>query len=461
MSSRFSRRNLLKTLGLGAAMLPILHHDTQASPTGFPKRLVIMWTPNGVIPAEWFPKGGETDFTFAAITAPLERIREHVVIFGNVALQSAIDDAKRVGHGHFSMPHCLTGGNGWYEPNSKGELRLRAAGQATVDQFIADEIAKKTPLPRHSLTLGVKVRSSSSTLEARISYKGANQPVTPQGDPYALFDGLFGEMLAGDPTALDRIRADRRSVLDVVRRELSALSGKLDAQDRERLDAHLAGVQRLEKTLSPHGAVCTPPTLGPRIDLRPRETMPTVVRAHNQIVASALACDLTRVVTIQYLDTAGGGMLFPWLGKEYEAAGRPGYSQGGDLHNHHNLSHDWPNYPDQYPLKLGAERWIVEQYVELVELLASTKEGSGSVLDNTAVVLMNGMSNGSSHNNVPLPLVLAGSCGGYFETGRFLNFPTRLPHNRLLTSLCNAMDVPVSHFGDAKYGSGEVPGLRA
>ena len=44
-------------------------------------------------------------------------------------------------------------------------------------------------------------------------------------------------------------------------------------------------------------------------------------------------------------------------------------------------------------------------------------EGNGTLLDNTATVWFQEMSDGDSHNLNNLPILQAGSCGGYFKTG--------------------------------------------
>jgi hypothetical protein len=64
-----------------------------------------------------------------------------------------------------------------------------------------------------------------------------------------------------------------------------------------------------------------------------------------------------------------------------------------------------------------------------------------------------------------VPFLMVGSCGGYFRTGRVVRLgswaaasgayyrgASGVPHNKLLATLCNAMDVPVGGFGDARYG---------
>jgi hypothetical protein len=85
----------------------------------------------------------------------------------------------------------------------------------------------------------------------------------------------------------------------------------------------------------------------------------------------------------------------------------------------------------------------------------------------------NDMSEGSFHSVNAIPFILVGSAGGYFRTGRSVRVGswagkpgtywktgnTGVPHNRLLASLCNAMDVAGEGFGDPKY-AGTLPELR-
>jgi hypothetical protein len=56
-----------------------------------------------------------------------------------------------------------------------------------------------------------------------------------------------------------------------------------------------------------------------------------------------------------------------------------------------------------------------------------------------------------------IPFLLIGSCGGYFKTGRAVRY-SKVPHNKLLATICNAMDVPVTSFGAPGY-EGTLPDL--
>ena len=109
-----------------------------------------------------------------------------------------------------------------------------------------------------------------------------------------------------------------------------------------------------------------------------------------------------------------------------------------------------------------------------------SKDLQGSVLDNRALVWLNELSDGQSHHYRDLPFVIAGSAGGYLKQGQFMNLskladPLSLglkgrtevaPHNKLLTTLCNAMGAkaatggPVTKFGT--YGeAGEFEEIKA
>ena len=55
--------------------------------------------------------------------------------------------------------------------------------------------------------------------------------------------------------------------------------------------------------------------------------------------------------------------------------------------------------------------------------------------------------------------VMAGGCGGYFRTGRYLRY-SDAPHSQLLVSLSNAMGRATDSVGNADYGHGQLPGLR-
>src|SRR5690606_17661194 len=68
------------------------------------------------------------------------------------------------------------------------------------------------------------------------------------------------------------------------------------------------------------------------------------------------------------------------------------------------------------------DRYYVEKFAYLVGQLDKIDEGDGTkVLDNCAAILFNELSDGNAHNLNNMPIIQAGSCGGYFKTGQAVN----------------------------------------
>lgn len=468
-----SRRSFMQSLGAGAAMLPMLMGDKAFAQTQkFPRRLIILYWPNGVVPMDFWPSGGVTDFTLGETLSPLAPYRDKMVVLGGVDLQSHIDEKSTDGSqamGHDAAATLLTG-----HKLARFVYQDYQAGGQSVDQFLGDTLAARHKLPVKSLVAGVAGGGFSS-----LSWSAARQPVRWDNSPQSLFDRLFGGTALSDD-ALTKLRASRRSILDVMGGELARFARNLGTDDRLKVDAHLASIRDIELELEAARPVCTEPTLpsGASADYSPPR-YPQMVKTQTDILVAGLRCDITRVVTVKWSSDFGDDKTFPFLGSEFT---EPGDEPGRLVREHHDIAHTTHWSADNTRRKILVDRWYYEQVAYFVRQLASTPEGDGSMLDNSAVVVMNNMSDGDWHGLKGLPWTIIGSCGGYFKTGQFLkpngwerlngnywgnvarrgeDFAPGVPHNRLLTSLCHAMEVPVETFGDTNYGTGEMPGLKA
>jgi hypothetical protein len=67
------------------------------------------------------------------------------------------------------------------------------------------------------------------------------------------------------------------------------------------------------------------------------------------------------------------------------------------------------------------DEFYAKKFAYLVAQLDSIVEGDGTVLDNSAAIWFQEMSDGNAHNLNNLPIVQAGSAGGYFKTGQSVN----------------------------------------
>jgi hypothetical protein len=81
-------------------------------------------------------------------------------------------------------------------------------------------------------------------------YRASEDPVNPRLNPATAFDTLFDGVLGTDPAVGERIRRERKSVIDLVRSELKRTRAEMPAADKARLDAHLDSLRTMEERLA-------------------------------------------------------------------------------------------------------------------------------------------------------------------------------------------------------------------
>ena len=402
----------------------------------FPKRLVIFFSPNGTIYEKWKPSGGETNFTLNTILKPLEPYRDKLLILDGLDMVSS---NFGIGDGHQrGMVHGLTASE--LNPGPfKGGGDAGTAGWASgpsVDQVIAKHLGVES--------LDLAVLASGKTNWSRMSYDGSDKPRDPYEDPYVVFDKIFGNLVA-NPNDLEKTRFLRQSVLDHVREDLNKLEKGMPAEERAKLQSHLAAVTSLEKKLDPKGSLggfCNPVKESNKLDHKANANYPKMIELMIDNAVMALACNLTQVVGIQ-CNKAVGGVQMKWIGVD---------------EGHHGLSHEDNGSADVPPL-IKINTWYAEQFAYLLKKMSEVKEGDGTMLDNSVVFWTNELGDGNTHARRQMPYVLAGGCAGTFKTGRYLQYPKGTPHSKLLVSLCNAFGINTDTFGTKKVEKGALPKL--
>lgn len=431
---RLSRRTVLR--GAGAAIaLPLLdamEARAQATP---PRRLLLVFSPNGTIYERWAPTPTGTGFTLSPVLAPLAPHQSKLTVLGNVDMASAYDGP---GDGHQKgIGHLWTGVD--LQPGTLFTT-VDWAGGPSVDQRLADVVGGATRL--RSLELGVQV--PRARVYDRMVYRAAGQPLPPLLDPTATFQAVFGD---GDPLVAAQRRARRKSVLDAVLGEYTALSAKLGAVDRQRLDAHATTVrdieQRLEAVGQP-GPACVRPDAPVVPPLTAAASYPELGRLQMDLLALALTCDVTRVASLQW-STAASSVVFSWLGHTID---------------HHELSHRSDDDAEARTQMEAIHHWYAEQFAYLLSRLDAAPESGGSVLDHSLVLWGNELGKGNIHSPVSVPFVTAGSAGGAVRTGQFLE-TNHAPHNALLLAALRAFGVDDATFGDPSVCPGPLPGFLA
>jgi hypothetical protein len=424
---RFSRRAMLAGIGASAAFLPLIDAERAqaAGADGFPKRLVTITWGHGVCQSAFYPTDGTVN---SQVLKPLEAVSSKVLVAAGLDYKMMIEQDKKY-DGHFTYPVIWTG-----TYKNTGGQNCTATGPS-IDQVVADAVAKQVALQQPLLVITVEGESAS--------WRPGGQRNTGEGDTKRLFDKLFAS--ASMPSAdLEKIRAKRKSVLDFVGKELTGFSQRMGTEDKAKIGAHLDSIRQLEAQLSASAMACMPPTV-----MTGSKVFQDKVAAMLDMTAMALRCDITRAVSICWADDGGyRPITLPWL----------------DINSSfHDVAHLGK---DGYPDKIKADIWMYEQVARLAKNLDSAVEGTGTALDNSVIAIGNDMNEGSAHYVGGMPFVLIGSCGGYFKTGRtvklgnwanknneYWNGDSNVPHNKLLATLSNAMDVPAMAFGEGYAGT--------
>jgi hypothetical protein len=232
-------------------------------------------------------------------------------------------------------------------------------------------------------------------------------------------------------------------------KDLTAFGARLGSEDKLKIEAHLASIRELEGKLTAPVPTqsCSPPRPA-LVEFAKAANYPAHVKMQLDLIALALKCDVTRVATLELTNAGESGFVPPFLGQSKD---------------YHSIAHD--TYGGSFALKQRIDQWYFEQVAYFAKQLEDTAEPGGTLLDNSAVVVANCMQDGAGHNVDGMPFIILGSCGGYFKTGRVVRFgswvgksgeywksPSGVSHCKLLATLCNGMDLPVTGFGDPRYG---------
>src|SRR4029077_20569229 len=148
--------------------------------------------------------------------------------------------------------------------------------------------------------------------------------------------------------------------------------------------------------------------------------------------ALAFQADVTRVFTMLVCKELSG--------RTYANIGVP---EGVHVCSHHR------NDPALIAKKAKIDAYHIELLTYFLQKLDKTKDGDGTLLDQSLILYGGGMGDGNLHRHSNLPCLMAGKLGGQFETGRHLAYKLDTPMSNLLVSILKKADVPVEKIGDS------------
>jgi hypothetical protein len=278
-------------------------------------------------------------------------------------------------------------------------------------------------------------------------YIGDKQPLHPELNPKAAFDRLFAGLdlePSEEPMGPTPAQLQRQASVDHLLSEVEKLRGRVGSEEYVKIDAHLSGLQAISRRL---GTQPPAPSEGCTIPAEPAAsnsiwensaTYPDEAKAMIDMAVHSLACDLTRVASVQ-LSRGFSNIVHEWFG----------HTQG-----HHTISHLDGDNRQQL---LQIDQWYAEQFTYLVQALDSVQEGDGTLLDNTLVVWGREMGQ-TNHRMQPLNLIIAGGARGALSMGRFLDVGNR-KHAEALVSIAQLMGMPTNSVGNIDPDSGPLSGL--
>jgi hypothetical protein len=426
---KLDRRTVLKGLLGGVAVsiaLPPLEAmwngggTALADGSAFPKRFGLWTWANGILPDFWTPSssGSGDAWALSDLLAPLAPHKSKIAVVTGTQV-----------HAVNSIPHYSGFGAVLTGLAQLGEEDDQTFAGPTIDQQIAAQLGGLTAY--RSIETG-------GWFDLPISHNGPHSPNPPERSPHALFTRLFGPTFRApgeEGGVVDPKLALRQSVLDVVTDRIAALQTKLGAADRARLDQHLSGIRDLETRLArlqagpPDLAACVRPTepdAGGDDDGLLADAFLNH-RALADLIALALACDQTRVVTMSFM-TPVSNYLFP-----------------GATMGHHELTHNEPG--DQPQVHANTLRAIGELDYFLGALDA-IEEGDGTLLDHSLVLGTTDVSLGKTHSLDEWPFVIGGSADGALLQDVHVRSDGRENASKVMLTILRAMGIPAASYGD-------------
>ena len=432
-----SRRKLLAGAAVTAALTPFIPILESEAQQGKKQRfMTLMGNANGVWQQEWTPTGTVNDFQFKRILTPLNDWKHKLVVVAGTSF-----NRSPPGSNHLLGNVQMFSGSGLNEGSEGGRGNGGSVGwgsHISVDQAWAKSVAGQTPFD--SMVMTCQFRTD---VRGRQSYLADNQPIVPETQPRDLFDKVFGGAVLKTPNDMTQLRAEKRSVLDVVQNQMRSLQPRYGVRDKRKIEAHLDSLRAIENRLEGPQIQCDgvkrPPDLGPPGATGDRKTMPGRIEAFTDLTVAMLACDLTRTISMQWTPPTDQ-TIYTWL---------------GHTDKHHEISHDRSRSEELIEIDI----WLTERFRELLEKMDAVSEGAGSLLDHTLILSGNELGDGAGHSGDDIPVILAGGVDR-IQMGRFLQAGGQL-NNRTLVTVLHALgvDETLETFGKADVGSGTLKGL--
>ncbi len=395
-------------------------------------RLGFVYHPVGMIMKSWTPTAEGAGFEFSPTMKALEPFRERLLVLSGLAQVQG----RALGDG--PGDHAREGATwltGVHPKRTESDVR---AG-ISADQIAAKEFGKHTQLA--SLEIALEAPTLAGTCDQNYScaytntvcWSSAATPLPMEPDPRAVFERLFGDGDSTDPAARLARLNEQRSILDYVTGSIDRLETKLGPGDRHKLSDYLDAVRDIERRIQKAEQQNASAKL---IVMERPDSIPEEFDEHAKLMMDlqvlAYQTDMTRVITLM-LGRAGSNRPYPTIGVP---------------DGHHSVTHHM-NDPAKIAKVEKIDAHLVKTFAYLVEKMAATKDGQGSLLDHTLMVYGSSLSDGNLHTHDDLPTLLVGGAAGQLQGGRHVRYAKETPLNNLFLTVLDKAGVQCDKFGDS------------
>ncbi len=428
-----ARRSLLRGIGAGLA-LPLLDAMVPAmtalaaTPAAPVRRLGFVYIPMGATIAQWTPPELGRITRLSPTLNSLTPYLDQLTVISNLELKNAYSP------GNHATANCsfLSAAKAKLTEGTDYELAT------TVDQIAAQHIGKDSPLPSMELamdlltTIGNCDNGYSCVYQNNLSWSSPTTPLPAEAHPRLIFERLFGD----GGSAAER-RAEMRknsSILDWVSADIARLQGQLGPGDRSKVNEYLESVREVERRIQKAEKQTKD---GEMPDLDRPIGVPASYAEHAKLMFDlqvlAMQGDVTRVISFQLAREASTRV----------------YPEAGVTDPHHPLTHHSGD-PEKMARVAKINAYHVSLFAYFLGKLKATKEGNGSLLDNSLLLCGSGMGNPDVHDHVNLPIVVAGGAAGNLKGGRHIKYDQPTPLANLHLTLLDKVGVHLDAFADSQ-----------
>jgi Protein of unknown function (DUF1552) len=384
----------------------------------------------------WSPAetGNSFDLSPGSLSS-LEPLRKYLTIVSDTDVRGAEALTQpEIGGDHFrSSAVFLT----QTHPKQTESSDVRAG--ISLDQIYANKFGQDTPIPSMQLCIenvdqaGGCAYGYSCVYTDMISWASPTEPLPMIRDPRMAFDQLFGAGGSAKERAVRR--RSTTSVLDYITAQVSDLSKRLDAGDRQRMERYLEDVREIERRIqkvearNASGEARELPAAPPGVP----DSFDEHVKLMFDLQALAFQADITRVFSFK-MGRDASSRVYP----------ESGVSKGFHPASHHG---NRPANIVDYGL---INKYHVSLLPYFMERLKSVQEGDATLLDKSLIIYGSPMGDGNVHNHKRCPFIALGGANGQLSGNVHHRAPAGTPMANVMLTLMHKIGLTdVAQFGDS------------